>query len=58
MAPTVSPWSLYFAAAHLLVRPNTMREVLLYAIQNPYDPAPPQVVWAGSKEPVAHGEKA
>ena len=32
----VSVWSPYFAAAHLLVRPDTTREVLLNAIRHPH----------------------
>ena len=36
-APVVSPWSSYFAAPHLLVRPDAMREVLLNAIRHPYN---------------------
>ena len=38
-APVVSPWSPYFAAAHLLVRPDATREVLMNAIRHPYDGA-------------------
>ena len=55
-APVVSPWSPYFAPAHLLVRPDATREVLLNAIRHPYDRAPTQVVRAGLEEPTAHGE--
>ena len=35
-APMVSPWSSYFAAAHLLIRPDATWEVLLNAIRHPY----------------------
>ncbi|XP_044388727.1 uncharacterized protein [Triticum aestivum] len=35
--PVVSPWSPYFATAHLLVRPDATQEVLLNAIWHPYD---------------------
>jgi len=34
-APMVSPWSPYFVAAHLLIRPDATREVLLNAICHP-----------------------
>ena len=54
--PAVSPWSLYFAAAHLLVRPDATQEVLLNATRRLYDRAPTQVVRASSEEPMAHGE--
>ena len=39
-APLVSLWSLYFAAAHLLILPDATREVLLNAIRHPYARAP------------------
>ena len=49
-APMVSPWSPYFAACHLLLRPDATREVLLNAIRHPYDGMATQVVRAGSEE--------
>ena len=42
-APAVSPWSSYFAASHLLLRPDAIRGVLLNAIRHPYDGATTQV---------------
>nr|XP_040245999.1 uncharacterized protein LOC120964969 [Aegilops tauschii subsp. strangulata] len=54
-APLVSPWSPYFAAAYLLVRPDATREVLLYAVRHPYNRAWAQVVRVASEEPEAHG---
>ena len=54
-APMVSPWSPYFAAAHLLIRPDATREVLLNAIRHPYVRARAQVGWDASEEPEAHG---
>ena len=51
----MSVWSSYFAVAHLLVRPDVTREVLLNAIWHPYARAPLKVVRAASEEPVAHG---
>ena len=58
--PLVSPWSPYFAAAYLLIRPDATREVLLNAIRHPYDRARAQVVRVASEEPEAHvgGEAA
>ena len=53
--PVVSPWSPYFAVAHLLIRPDAMWEVLLNAVRHPYDRARTQVVCAASEEPEAHG---
>src|SRR4051812_1914548 len=59
-APVVSPWSSYFAAAHLLICPDAMWEALLNAIWHPYARAPTQVVRADSEEATAHdgGEEA
>ena len=54
-APMVSPWSPYFAAAYLLIRPDATREVLLNAIRHPYDRARAQVVRVASEKPEAHG---
>ena len=42
-APQVSVWSSYFAAVHLLIRPDETRGVLLNAIRHPYARAPSQV---------------
>ena len=54
-APQVSVWSSYFAAAHLLIRPDAMRGVLLNAIRHPYARAPSQVAPVAPEEPEAHG---
>ena len=56
-APLVSPWSPYFAAAYLVIRPNAMREVLVNAIWHPYDQERAQVVRVASEEPEAHGRE-
>jgi len=54
-APQVSVWSSYFAAAHLLIRPDATRGVLLNAIRHPYARAPSQVAPVAPEEPAAHG---
>ena len=54
-APLVSPWSPYFAAAFLLIRPGATRELLLNAMRHPYDRERVQVVRVASEEPEAHG---
>ena len=54
-APQVSVWSSYIAAAHLLIRPDATREVLLNAIQHPYARAPSQVAPVVPEETTAHG---
>nr|XP_020156940.1 uncharacterized protein LOC109742265 [Aegilops tauschii subsp. strangulata] len=54
-APQVSIWSSHFAAAHLLVRPDATRGVLLNAIRHPYARAPLQVEPVAPEEPAAHG---
>ena len=55
LAPQVSVWSSYFAAAHLLVRPEAAQEILLNAIQHPYARAPWQVAPVAPEEPAAQG---
>ena len=52
-APHVSIWSSYFAVAHLLIRPDATREILLNAIWHPYARAPSQVAPAAPEEPAA-----
>ena len=54
-ASQVSVWSPYFAAAHLLIRPDATRGVLLNAIRHPYARAPSQVAPVAPEEPAAHG---
>ena len=54
-APQVSVWSSYFAAVHLLIRPDATRGVLLNAIRHPYARAPSQVAPVAPEEPAAHG---
>ena len=54
-APQVSVWSSYFAAAHLLIRPDATWEVLLNAIRHPYARAPSQAAPVVPEEPAAHG---
>ena len=49
-APLVCLWSSYFATAHLLIRPDATRQVLLNSIWHPHERAPMQVAWAGSEE--------
>ena len=51
----VSVWSSYFAAAHLLVRPDVTREILLNAIRHPYARAPSQVASMAPEGPTARG---
>ena len=53
--PQVSVWSSYFATAHLLIRPDATREILLNAIRHPYARAPSQVAPVAPEEPAAHG---
>ncbi|XP_044387491.1 uncharacterized protein [Triticum aestivum] len=48
--PTVSPWSLFFASAHLLIRPEATKEVLLNTIRHPYDRVMTHVVQVGSED--------
>ena len=53
----MSVWSSYFAAAHLLVRPDASREVLLNASRHPYARAPLQVAPVALEEPAAQGDE-
>ena len=53
----VSIWSPYFAAVHLLVRPDASREVLLNASRHPYARAPLQVAPVAPEEPAAQGDE-
>ena len=53
--PQVSIWSSYFAAAHLLVRPDATPEILLNAIRQPYTRAPSQVAPVAREEPADQG---
>lgn len=52
-APAVSPWFLFFAATHLLIRHDVTGEVPLNAIQHPYDRAMMHVVRADSEKAAA-----
>ena len=56
-APQVSVWSSYFSAAHLLIRPDASREILLNTSRHPYARAPSQVAPVELEEPAAHGGK-
>ena len=54
-APQVSIWSPYFAAAHLLVRPDATRDIVLNVIRHSYVWAPSQVAPVAPEEPAAQG---
>ena len=56
-APQVSVWSSYFAAAHLLIRPDATQEILLNAIRHPYAWAPSQVAPVAPEEPATPGKE-
>ena len=53
----MSVWSSYFAAVHLLVRPDVAREIILNAIRHPFTRAPSQVAPVAPEEPAAQGGK-